>query len=152
MKKIILYILIILWMTLIFSFSNQKADDSTKLSDGVIEKTIGNIYKMTHKNVDEEKLSEIKTKYTHITRKTAHFTIYMILGLLVGLLLKEYNIDTKKAILYGILICMCYAISDEIHQIFVSGRSGEIRDILIDTCGSTIGIFLSRIKIDKKEK
>lgn len=151
MKKTVLYILIILWMVLIFSFSNQKADDSAKLSDGVIEKTIGNIYKMTHKNVEDKKLDEIKEEYTHITRKTAHFTIYTILGLLVGLLLKEYNIG-NKVILYGILICMCYAISDEIHQIFVSGRSGEIRDVLIDTCGSTIGIFLSRIKIDKKEK
>lgn len=146
MKKTVLYILIILWMVLIFSFSNQKADDSAKLSDGVIEKTIGNIYKMTHKNVEDKKLDEIKEEYTHITRKTAHFTIYTILGLLVGLLLKEYNIETKKVIIYGILICMCYAISDEIHQTFVPGRSCEIKDVLIDTCGSTIGICLSRIR------
>ena len=149
MKKTVLKILIILWMILIFALSNQQAYDSTKLSDGVIEKTIGNIYRLTHKNVEEEKLSEIKIKYTHITRKAAHFTIYMILGLLVGLLLKEYNIETKKAILYGILICMCYAISDEIHQIFVSGRSGEIKDVLIDTCGSTIGLLFTRIKKNK---
>ena len=146
MKKTILKVLIVLWMILIFILSNQQANDSTKLSDGVIENTIGNIYKLTHKNTNEEKLKEIKIKYTHITRKTAHFTIYMILGLLVGLLLKEYNIDTKKAILYGILICMCYAISDEIHQIFVSGRSGEIRDVLIDTCGSMVGLLITRIK------
>ena len=126
--------------------SNQPADDSTKLSDGVIEKTIGNIYKITHKNTTEEKLIEIKRKYAHPTRKTAHFTIYLILGLLVGTLLKEYNIKTKQIIIYGVLICMTYAISDEIHQIFVIGRSGEIKDVLIDTCGSTTGILLSNIK------
>ena len=146
MKKTILKILIILWMILIFTLSNQPADDSTQLSDGFISKTIGNIYKITHKNVKEEKLTEIKTKYTHITRKTAHFTIYLILGLLIGLLLKQYNITTKQIIIYGILICMLYAITDEIHQIFVQGRSGEIRDVLIDTCGSTVGITFMNIK------
>lgn len=145
MKKTILKVLIVLWMILIFSLSNQQAADSTKLSDGVIEKTIGNIYKLTHKNTNEEKLKEIKIKYTHITRKTAHFTIYMVLGLLIGLLLKEYNIGIKKVIIYGIIICMCYAISDEIHQSFISGRSCELRDVLIDTCGSTFGLLFSRI-------
>ena len=133
-------------MILIFTLSNQPADDSTQLSDGFISKTIGNIYKITHKNIKEEKLTEIKTKYTHITRKTAHFTIYLILGLLIGLLLKQYNITTKQIIIYGILICMLYAITDEIHQIFVQGRSGEIRDVLIDTCGSTVGISFMNIK------
>ena len=152
MKKTILKVLIVLWMALIFILSNQQANDSTKLSDGFIERTIGNIYKITHKSVSEEELTEIKIKYTHITRKAAHFTIYMILGLLVGLLLKEYNLDKKNTILYGILICMCYAISDEIHQIFVPGRSGEIRDVLIDTFGSTVGLLISKNTIKIKNK
>lgn len=125
-------------------FSNQKANESTKVSDGVIEKTIGNIYKKTPKNATEVKQKEIKEKYTHIVRKTAHFTIYLILGLLVGTLLKQYNLTTKQIIIYSILICMTYAITDEIHQIFVSGRSGEIKDVLIDTCGSTIGILINK--------
>ena len=146
MKKTILKIIILLWMILIFILSNQPAEESTELSDGFISKTIGSIYKITHKNTTEEKLIEIKEKYTHIVRKTAHFTIYLILGLLIGKLLKEYNITNKQLILYGILICMLYAISDEIHQIFVSGRSGEIKDVLIDTCGSTVGITIINIK------
>jgi VanZ family protein len=144
MKKNILKTIIILWMILIFTLSDQQADDSTKLSDGVIEKTIGNIYKTTHKNIEQNELVKIKEKYTHITRKTAHFTIYLILGLFVGLLLKEYNLETKKIIIYGIIICMLYAISDEIHQLFVSGRSGEIKDVLIDTCGSTVGLLIQK--------
>lgn len=148
MKKIVYLILTIIWMIIIFTFSNQKAQESTKMSDGVIEKTIGNIYKITHKNTKEEKLTEIKTKYTKPIRKLAHFTIYMILGILVTITLKEYNIN-KNIILISILICMLYAISDEIHQIFISGRSGEIKDVIIDTCGSTLGIILNK-KIRKK--
>lgn len=126
--------------------SNQVADDSTELSNGVISTTIGKIYRITHKTVTEEQKVEIQEKYTHLVRKSAHFTIYLILGLLVGMLLKEYNIETKKIIIVGILICMTYATTDEIHQLFVHGRSGEIRDVLIDTCGSTIGIIAINIK------
>ena len=36
---------------------------------------------------------------------------------------------------------MLYSISDEIHQIFVPGRSCELLDVFIDTCGSLIGII-----------
>ena len=53
----------------------------------------------------------------------------MILGILVTITLKEYNIN-KNIILISILICMLYAISDEIHQIFISGRSGEIKELI----------------------
>lgn len=137
---------------MIFILSNQPADESTRLSDGLIEKTIGNIYKLTHKNYIEEKLTEIKRKNAHIVRKTAHFTIYLILGLLVTTLLKEYNLNNRKIIIYSILICMIYAISDEIHQTFVIGRSGELKDIIIDTCGSTVGIILTIKTIKNNSK
>ena len=80
-----------------------------------------------------------------IIRKLAHFTEYFILGILVANFIK--NIHKKPY--YAIIFCILYAISDEIHQIFVQGRSGEIKDILIDTCGSTIGILLNT-KINRK--
>lgn len=146
MKKVVLKVFILLWMVFIFLLSNQPADESTQLSNGFISQTIGNVYKLIHKDVSPISIKEIQEKYTHVTRKMAHFTIYMILGLLVGLLFREYNIETKKLIFYGILICMVYAITDEIHQIFVFGRSGEIKDVLIDTCGSTVGILFTRLK------
>ena len=42
----------------------------------------------------------------------------------------------------SLLICLIYAFSDEIHQLFVLGRSGEFRDVLIDFCGSILGYFI----------
>ena len=151
MKKTIYTILIITWMSLIFMFSNQPATESSKLSDGFISTTIGNIYKLFNNDVSEEKLIEIKKKYTTPVRKTAHFTIYLILGLLVTNLLKEYNIETNKLIIISITICLLYATSDEIHQLFIQGRSGEIRDVFIDTIGSTIGVLIVS-KISKRQK
>ena len=142
MKKILYMIFIIIWMMIIFIFSNQPADDSTKLSDGFIETTIGNVYQIFNHDVTEEKLFEIKSKYSHPVRKLAHFTIYLILGILVILLVKEYPLGMKKIILISLFICFLYACSDEVHQLFVLGRSGEFRDVLIDTSGSFIGILL----------
>ena len=45
-----------------------------------------------------------------------------------------------------------YAVSDEIHQIFVPGRSGEPRDVLIDTSGVLIGICLVRFHFSLRER
>lgn len=132
-------------MIIIFLLSNQKAQDSKQLSNSFITKTIINIYEMKHGKITEEKKIEIKENYSFIVRKAAHFTIYLVLGLLVSLVLIGKNLNIKQIIIYGVLICMAYAITDEIHQIFVSGRSGEIRDIIVDTCGSTVGIILNII-------
>ena len=135
MKKTIKIILVILWMTIIFCFSNQKADDSSKLSDGLIVK-VANIF--VDKNLSTKDKEIILEKYTTIVRKTAHFTIYLILGILVISLLLEYNI--KHIILVSLITCLIYSISDEVHQLFIEGRSGEVRDVLIDTTGSLVGI------------
>lgn len=142
--KILKY-LIILWMIIIFLLSNQKAQDSKQLSNSFITKTIIKIYEAKHGEITEEKKIEIKENYSFIVRKAAHFTIYLVLGLLVSIVLTEKCFNLKQIIIYGVLICMTYAITDEIHQIFVSGRSGEIRDIIVDTCGSTVGILLNII-------
>lgn len=42
----------------------------------------------------------------------------------------------------ALIICMLYAISDELHQLFIPGRSAEIRDVFIDSFGATVGIFI----------
>ena len=137
-------------MIIIFSLSNQPAIDSTELSDGFISNTIGNVYKLFNKNISSDELNEIKVKYTHPVRKMAHFTIYMILGILVTLLVREYNVSFYKCLFISLLVCLLYSISDEVHQLFVMGRSGEIRDILIDTSGSFIGIFVFNKLFRKK--
>lgn len=140
MKKIIKLILVMLWMLLIFSFSNQKAEDSSKLSDGLIVK-VANVF--VDKDLSQEKQEEILEKYTTVVRKTAHFIIYLILGILVVNLVFEYNV--KNIILVSLIACLLYSITDEFHQLFIDGRSGEIRDILIDTIGSLIGIITYKV-------
>ena len=94
------------------------------------------------KELSQKEKDRYINKFVFIVRKSAHFFIYLILGLLVASLLKEYSLVNKRMMIYSFLICFLYAISDEIHQLFVNGRSGEIRDILIDSMGSLVGIVI----------
>ena len=82
-----------------------------------------------------------------IIRKLAHYTEYFILGLLVINMFTKNNINNKYLI--SIILCIIYATSDEIHQLFIPGRACQLRDILIDSIGSITGIYLYKL-INKK--
>lgn len=140
-KKIVLWILVLVCMGTIFNFSSQVSAESKKTSSKIVKKIVENI------NV-EEKLTESQTKafiktITIIVRKSAHFAIYALLGLLIFLLLREYNTVPKKAVIIAVILSMLYACSDEFHQCFVEGRSGRIIDVIIDTCGAFAGNMLA---------
>lgn len=149
MKKYIFLFLIIFWMGLIFYLSNKNAVQSESNSNIIIDFIIDCSSKITGKEYNEEQIQNFHDILEFPIRKSAHFTIYLILGILVYLLIFEYKIDKK--IIISLLICIIYSFSDEIHQLFIEGRSGEFRDIFIDSLGSFIGIFIiKRLKELKK--
>lgn len=150
--KVVKICFLVLWMALIFAFSNQKDVDSSKISDSFIDRTVVKIYKIFNENITKEKENEIIEKYTYPIRKLAHYTLYFILGILSFLVVKDYSIN-KKLIIYSLLICFLYACSDEFHQLFIIGRSASIKDVIIDTFGSFCSISIFYIfnkKISKK--
>lgn len=128
-KKHINILLVLIWMAFIFTMSSFNATESSNQSNFIVN-IIVNIF-----NINNIELVSI------IIRKLAHFTEYLILGLLTYNLIKSYN---KKAYI-AIIICILYAISDEIHQIFVPGRRCQILDMTIDSIGSITGIYILKI-------
>ena len=73
----------------------------------------------------------------------AHFTIYMVAGYNVAGFVNTYNkLKFEKKFLISILICIIYATSDEIHQMFVPGRACMFTDILIDAAGALTGVLI----------
>jgi VanZ family protein len=85
-------------------------------------------------------------KVNVVIRKCAHFTEYTILGFVITMLFFQYPRLNKlggKMLIISILFCMLYAVTDEVHQLFVSGRSGKVLDVLIDTSGSAFGSVLA---------
>jgi len=129
MKKYFKLILVIIWMIFIFMMSAFSATESGSQSY-LIAAFVGKLFHI--KNI---------TLLIFIIRKLAHFTEFLILGILVSNWLKNYN----KKLCLSVFICTIYAISDEVHQIFVPGRSCEVRDMLIDVLGAIIGIFIFTI-------
>lgn len=148
-ERAILVVLIIINCITIFIFSAQQAEKSSNTSGKVVDVVMKKIEKKS--NISEQEEKNLREKISTIVRKTAHFSIYTCLGILTFLFTNTYEISNPKKVLYAILFCFIYACSDEFHQIFVSGRSGELRDICIDTCGATFGtlIAIAVIKIIK---
>ena len=147
-KKIILWILVVSWMGLIFYFSSMDATKSTSQSQGLIEST--KIVQHHEKDLSVEEKEAYIESLDRPVRKVAHGGIYFILGILVFLALDCYNMNSKKLLLISILICFLYACSDEFHQLLINGRSGEIRDIIIDSFGAIIGIMIMYLIRRKK--
>ncbi|MBE6158139.1 MAG: VanZ family protein [Firmicutes bacterium] len=135
MKKFIKLLLIILCMMSIFMFSSDSGDKSTGKSDSII---LHGIKFFTGRELNDKEKQIYIDKFVMPVRKSAHFFIYFILGVLVISYCKEFNFN-YKIIFISILICFLYSISDEVHQLFVSGRSCQIFDIFIDTIGSSLG-------------
>ena len=148
--RIILIILILINCITIFKFSSEKSDKSDVTSGRVIQSII-NLNPKT-RNLNDEEKEKVKEQIVVPVRKTAHFTIYTSLGVLSFLYLKTFEIEDKKQILGSLLFSFLYACTDEIHQLFVPGRSGELKDVCIDSSGALFGIIIVffLLKIVKK--
>lgn len=135
----IVFILILMWMSIVFQLSNQQSNKSTGLSQ-----------RITKIFVSEEKV-EIVEPYI---RKIAHLSEYALGGILFLSFFLTYDYSDKKRILLSLLFGTGYATLDEIHQLFIDGRAGQIKDVYIDTIGVLIGICIAMIiyKISKQNK
>lgn len=129
------WILVLIHCGIIFQFSSRPAVESKELSGKITEIIVDTV-----ERVAPNRLTELDFKRAHhLIRKNAHFFAYLILGILVINALRRSGI---KSIIVAFLMCVLYAISDEIHQIFIPGRSGEVRDVLIDSLGAMVGILI----------
>ena len=155
-KRILLLILVLIGCITIFCFSEFSAGESTKQSKGITY----NVIKLLNGNkLSEKELIKLTKKVNPLVRKIAHFSIYMILAIFTYMFIEELNIKSKsekerlrKNILYTCIFCIIYAIFDEIHQIYVPGRTGKVIDVVIDTLGAFMGIaiILLNDKINNK--
>ena len=126
-------------MALIFRFSSEVKAQSSARSGEIVAKL--HPYLM---GVPEGLLE-------FLVRKSAHIGLYFVLGVLVCNVLRYYIHDVKKLLIWSMVWVSGYAALDEIHQLFVPGRSGEVRDVLIDSIAGLVGVSLivllnSRIK------
>lgn len=144
-RVLISWILLALWMALIFILSAQNADKSSGTSGSILT-AIFNIIYPGFKAMNPADQFIILELYQGIIRKSAHFFLFGILGVLAVNAYKSLRIRKNSLVaVLSFATCVAYAISDEIHQKFVPGRSCEILDILIDSAGSLLFIAISML-------
>nr|TXF85642.1 VanZ family protein [Alkalicoccus halolimnae] len=135
-------------MGIIFYFSHQPADQSENYSSSILVYVSVLADFFYPFRIEEEAL--------HLfIRKAAHVLVYFVLGVLTYHALLRSGNPLKTAGIYALAVCFFYAVSDEVHQLFIPGRSGEVSDVLLDTTGAAGGIaciYLFNHLRDKRNK
>ncbi|MBQ8696345.1 MAG: VanZ family protein, partial [Clostridia bacterium] len=96
-------------MVTIFWFSSRDATASTEQSDFFITVFLRGLFD-----------GEIPHWLSVLVRKAAHFTVYAALGFCL-LFSFDGAVSVRRAAVYALCIAVAYAVTDEIHQIFVPG-------------------------------
>lgn len=136
----VILILLIALMIVIFCFSAQPAEESTVTSSRVCQFIAKRIFS-NFDSYEDDLQKKIISGMTHAVRKTAHFAEYALMGFLWYLLLRKKKLN----ILLAVSGTAVYAASDELHQKFVAGRSSQLSDVLLDTCGGCFGVLAAFI-------
>ena len=138
--RAMLIILIISVMTGIFLLSADNADESNQKSDFLADSFFYTF--LADFDLTDEEIQAILSKCVMIIRNTAHFAEYGALGFLCASVGISFYIKPKINIPVSFAFSALYAVSDEIHQYFVPGRSCQITDIFIDSAGAFCGAVM----------
>lgn len=136
------WILVPAWMILIFCLSHMTGSSSSDGSQVLVDLLIW--LGIDPAIVPLETLS-------FLVRKSAHFTEYLILGILSLPLFHHYFGKKSTYWLLAWAFCVLYAASDEFHQSQVPGRTAKYTDIIIDAVGAAIGIWWMNSRLHKKQ-
>lgn len=133
LQKILKWVCFVFLLCLIFYLSNQEAHDSLTLSNWFVE--------FIESHVSISWVSMFIVNLSYFVRKSAHFWLYFLLGVSTITLFLEYLSFNRKSVLLSCFFSFTYACSDEVHQLFVLGRSGKIADVFLDSFGALFGII-----------
>ena len=145
-KKFLPWVAVLLWMILIFYLAHQSAVESAEVSTGLLDK----IFALFGNIIDHNTL-----------RKLAHaFEYFMLCLLIFNALWRTTKKQKMKISSVSLASCLIYAISDEIHQIFIPGRAGRVFDVGVDMAGAVLGLvfcllvlfIFSKFHSDKTQK
>lgn len=128
---------------LVFWFSSQNGGDSQAMSDAVtlrVARTLRPDFMKMSVQAQQSYLEILST----IVRKNAHFCEFMLLGFNLMGTMRFYfpRLSDGGCRLRAMGIAVLYAASDELHQMFISERSSQTLDVLIDSAGSLTGTLI----------
>ena len=132
-------------MAAIFYLSAQDENVSSGMSEGFLETLIGRFFGKILPSLTNEGVY-------HDIRKYAHIFEYFCLGVTSCLFFCELILKSLVSASVSTVFCLLYACSDEWHQTFVPGRSGQISDVCVDFIGIAIGVLAETLLCAAKKK
>ncbi len=132
---------LLLLYIVIFMFSAQDAEESSSLSLQCSGRVVGIVDFILEKSWPEVLMQQMEARLEQFLRKLAHFSEYAVMGILVYALWRPWMERGKKLIMIAVAWVAVSAGTDEFHQLFVPGRSGNVWDVLLDTCGGFFGVL-----------
>jgi len=136
-------------MAAIFFFSSQSAEESGGLSGSVVRWIMEPLWRWfapAGAELPETLLFALEV----VLRKCAHLFVFFVFGFCVANTVRQATGDIRRVFWVSLGWCSAYAAFDELHQLFVPGRSGMWLDWLIDTAGALLGIGLVFLILRRK--
>lgn len=134
---VIAWVMTVLWMAVIFMFSHQDSDSSSGLSGQLAAVLV----RLTGGQLEGPQL----VRFEGLLRVFAHGFVFFVLGLLVSYAFETINIKELPNAALAFIVSALYAASDELHQVYVPGRAGEVKDFLVDCVGIVIAIIVYQV-------
>ena len=122
-------------MVLIFALSSQTADNSTQTSE-FVSRLSNSFFFVEFDDLSAAEQDMILENMARPIRKCAHAAEYIILAVLLSGVF-EFK---RKKLIFAWLFTVLYSITDEIHQIYVPGRTGKITDVINDSLAALVGV------------
>jgi VanZ family protein len=132
----------------IFSFSTQEAEESSEVSGEVVEVVVNQVSKVNPK-VNKDKL---RVELVFPVRKAAHMAEFTLLYCSLLLTFYAWMLRGRRVPLLAWICTFLYACSDELHQLFVSGRASRFTDVLIDCAIGFIVTVVICVKMSRGTK
>lgn len=148
-KAFIYWIATLIWMFIIYLLSSQTASVSYKFSGNIANFIMNVIYDFSDLLcikislpgiVQTSNMTGTFYDFNHFIRSLGHILIFFILGTFITNALIYSGVKGIKVFFMSLLFCILYAISDELHQLYVPGRSYQVSDIILDTIGAVFGV------------
>lgn len=80
-----------------------------------------------------------------VTDKVAHLAFYAVMGFFFALWRRESGASAARAIVQALLFATLVGVVDEVHQLWIPGRTADPLDWLADTAGGACGGLASAL-------
>jgi len=140
---LLLALLTLAWFAVILYFGSEKGQRSHGRSSTLTTWIMDTVCEVTHWKLSPKARAWRERKLNFNLRELAHGTEFLIGAALLTLLLQRLLRHKEKAGSTALYLCLLYATLDEIHQIFIPGRSFLFKEIAMDFLGAYWGVMLA---------